>query len=67
VSPKPGFFIFDGERDHPLAVRIFDQVKHYCGMSDWEADLVATHPSRRENWKVADAPSAAYRHTIFVA
>ena len=41
VLPKPGFFVFDGEQGHALAVRIFDQVKCYCRMSDWEVDLVA--------------------------
>lgn len=41
VLPKPEYFVADGKRDHALAVRIFDQVKAYCGMSGWEADLVA--------------------------
>jgi hypothetical protein len=41
VLPGPGFFVADGESGHALALRIFDQVKSYCGMSDWEVDLVA--------------------------
>jgi hypothetical protein len=45
VLPGPGFFVADGETGHALALRIFDQVKTHCGMSDWEVDLVAdTNP-----------------------
>jgi hypothetical protein len=40
VLPKPGFFSFEGECGHALALRIFEQVKAYCGMSNWEVDLV---------------------------
>ena len=40
VLPKPGFFTFEGEQGHALALRLFDQVKAYCGMSDWEVDLI---------------------------
>ena len=40
VLPKPGFFVFEGEQGHALALRLFNQVKAYCGMSDWEVDLV---------------------------
>jgi hypothetical protein len=41
VLPKPGFFTFEGEQGHALALRLFDQVRGYCGMSDWEVDLTA--------------------------
>jgi hypothetical protein len=41
VLPEPGFFITDGETGHAFALRIFDQIKAYCGMSDWEVELVA--------------------------
>lgn len=41
VLPAKGFFVSDGEIGHAFALRIFDQVKAYCGMSEWEADLVA--------------------------
>jgi hypothetical protein len=41
VLPGPGFFVADGESGHALAVRIFDQVRAYCGMTDWEVDLIA--------------------------
>jgi hypothetical protein len=40
VLPKPGFFTFEGEQGHSLALRLFEQVKTYCGMSDWEVDLI---------------------------
>jgi hypothetical protein len=40
VLPKPGFFTFDAEQGHALALRIFLQVRDYCGMRDWEVDLV---------------------------
>jgi hypothetical protein len=40
VLPKPGFFAFEGEQGHALALRLFEQVKAYCGMSDWEVDLI---------------------------
>jgi hypothetical protein len=40
VLPRPGFFVTDGETGHALALRIFDQVKAYCGMPDWPVDLV---------------------------
>ena len=41
VLPIPGFFTFEGEQGHALALRLFEQVKTYCGMSDWEVDLIA--------------------------
>jgi hypothetical protein len=41
VLPVQGFFVSDGETGHAFAVRIFEQVKAYCGMNDWEVDLVA--------------------------
>src|SRR5262249_18788775 len=40
VLPKPGFFKFEGEQGHALALRLFNQVRAYCGMSDWEVDLI---------------------------
>lgn len=41
VLPRPGFFRNDGETGHALALRIFSDVKDYCGMSDWPVELVA--------------------------
>jgi hypothetical protein len=52
VLPAPGFFPSDGEEGHAKALRIFEQVKHYCGMDNWPVRLVADdnpaaiHPSR---------------------
>jgi hypothetical protein len=40
ILPRPGFFITDGELGHAFARRIFEQTKAYCGMSDWEVDLI---------------------------
>ena len=40
VLPRSGYFVTDGEKGHALALRIFDQVKAYCGMSAWNVDLV---------------------------
>ena len=53
VLPKPGFFRSDGEEGHALALRLFEQVKAYCGMADWEVDLVPDeNPWRnRANWR----------------
>jgi hypothetical protein len=51
VLPAPGFFPFDGEEGHARALRIFERVKHYCGMNGWPVSLVAddnpaaAHPS----------------------
>jgi hypothetical protein len=44
VLPKPGFFPSDGEEGHARALRIFERVKHYCGMEDdWPVHLVEDH------------------------
>lgn len=40
VLPKPGFFQNDGEKGHALAERIFQQVKEYGQVADWETRLV---------------------------
>ena len=34
-------FPADGEQGHALAMRMFERVKHYCDMADWDVDLVA--------------------------
>ena len=41
VLPRPGFFPSDGEQGHARAQRIFERVKHYCGMDEWPVELVA--------------------------
>jgi len=40
VLPRPGFFPSDGEVGHSRALRIFERVKHYCGMEEWPVGLV---------------------------
>jgi hypothetical protein len=41
VLPRPGFFPSEGEEGHDKALRIFQQVKHLCGMGDeWPVHLV---------------------------
>jgi len=40
ILPKPGFFPTDREKGHALALRLFNQIKQYCRMTDWEVDLV---------------------------
>jgi hypothetical protein len=64
VLPKPGYFVFDGEKGHSLAVRIFDQVKHYCGMSDWDADLVADDNPLAAPAPVSLAMIAPQKHAL---
>ena len=46
ILPKPGFFPNDGERGHALAERIFNQVKAYCQIADWPAELIPGNPVR---------------------
>ncbi len=41
VQPRPGFFSSNGETGHALALSLFEQVKGYCGMGDWDVDLIA--------------------------
>ena len=41
VLPKPGFFGSDGTQGHHRALCILEQVKAYCGMAEWEVELVA--------------------------
>jgi len=40
VLPKPGYFRTNGETGHSLALTLFEQVKGYCGIGRWRADLV---------------------------
>jgi hypothetical protein len=64
VLPKSGFFVFDGEQGHPLAVRIFDQVKNYCGMADWDVDLVPDDNPLAEPSPVSVAMIAPQKHAL---
>ena len=64
VLPRPGFFATDGEQGHALAVRIFDQVKHYCAMTDWEVDLVPDDNPLAEPGRVSLAMIAPQKHAL---
>jgi hypothetical protein len=64
VLSTPGFFVADGESGHALARRIFDQVKAYCGMSDWEADLVADDNPLADQGALSLATVAPQRHAL---
>jgi hypothetical protein len=64
VLPKPGYFISDGETGHAFALRVFDQVKTYCGMADWEADLVADDNPLAERSAMSMAMIAPQKHAL---
>lgn len=64
VLPKPGFFTSDGEEGHALALRIFDQVKDYCEMRDWEVDLVEDDNPLAREIPMAPAMIAPQRHAL---
>jgi len=56
VLPRPGFFPFDGEEGHAKALRIFEQVKDYCGMREWpvclvqDRDAASAHAASASRW-----------------
>ncbi|MEM9223767.1 MAG: hypothetical protein AAGB11_15405 [Pseudomonadota bacterium] len=56
VLPKPGFFPVDGEEGHALAIRLFDQVKTYCGMADWPVLLAPSGQQTRADDGIGLAP-----------
>jgi hypothetical protein len=64
VLPKPGYFLTDGERGHALALRIFDQIKAYCGMADWPVDLVADNNPLADSGRPSLAMVAPQKHAI---
>ena len=64
VLPKPGFFVSDGEEGHALALRIFDQVKDYCGMENWDVDLVPDDNPLARPATLSVAMIAPQRHAI---
>jgi len=41
ILPTRAFFRSDGETGHALALRVFDQVKDYCGLGDRNIRLIA--------------------------
>lgn len=64
VLPASGYFISDGEQGHAFALRIFDQVKAYCGMADWEVDLVADDNPFADRAPLSLAMVAPQKHAL---
>jgi hypothetical protein len=64
VLPMPGYFVTEGEKGHPFALRIFDQIKAYCGMADWEADLIADDNPLADDASLALAMIAPQKHAV---
>jgi hypothetical protein len=64
VLPMPGYFVTEGEKGHPFALRIFDQIKAYCGMADWEADLIADDNPLADDASLALAMIAPQKHAL---
>jgi len=69
VLPRPGFFISDGETGHALALRLFDQVKIYCGMNGWDAELIADDnpAARQQSWSLGMVAPRAHALGTFEA
>jgi hypothetical protein len=64
VLPKPGYFKVEGKRDHGFAVCIFDQIKAYCGLSDWEVDLVADDNPLAIRSEISQLMIAPQKHAL---
>jgi hypothetical protein len=64
VLPKPGFFTFENEQGHALALRIFEQVKAYCGMTDWDVDLVPDDNPLAEMPALSEGMVAPQTHAL---
>lgn len=64
VLPKPGYFTAGDKQDHNFAVHIFEQVKTYCGMSDWEVDLVVDDNPVAVRTEISHAMIAPQKHAI---
>lgn len=64
ILPKPGYFKTEGDRGHDFAVRIFDQVKAYCGMGKWEADLVVDDNPLAIRLEISHAMVASQKHAL---
>ena len=64
ILPKPGYFTTDGEQGHALALRIFNQVRNYCRMSDWEVDLVPDRNHLAEDTPVSSVMVAPKKHAL---
>jgi hypothetical protein len=64
ILPRPGFFVTDGEVGHAFAQRIFNQTKTYCGMSNWEVDLVADDNPLAEDAAPSLVAVASQKHAL---
>jgi hypothetical protein len=64
VLPKPDYFAIGGKRDHAFALRVFDQIKAYCGMAAWEADLVADDNPLARRGELSAFMVAPQRHAV---
>jgi hypothetical protein len=64
ILPRPGYFATDGEQGHALALRIFNQVKTYCRMSDWEVDLVPDRNPLAETAPISTIMVAPQKHAL---
>jgi hypothetical protein len=64
VLPKPGYFKADGKRDHNFGVSIFDQVKNYCGMNEWEVDLVVDDNPLAVRTEISRAMVEPQKHAL---
>jgi hypothetical protein len=64
VLPTTGYFVAEGEKGHAFALRIFAQIKAYCGMADWEVDLVADDNPLAEDTSLAVAMIAPQKHAL---
>jgi hypothetical protein len=64
VLPAGGYFVAGKEEGHAFAVRIFDQVKAYCGMADWEVELVADDNPLAEPAAVSAVMVAPQKHAL---
>lgn len=64
ILPTARYFPTDGETGHDLASRIFDQVKAYCGMRDWEVDLVGDDNPLAEDAALSLMMVAPQKHAV---
>lgn len=64
VLPTAAYFSANGNRDHNFALHIFDQVKAYCGMSDWPVDLVVDNNPLAHRGEISHATVAPQKHAI---
>ena len=64
VLPRPGFFKADNAQGHSRALEILDQVKAYCGMSEWDVELVADDNPLARQHALSLAMVAPQKHAL---